>query len=156
MPTVAPPRFRRAGPTDAADDRGPTTSTALATEFACQWLDIRGFDAHNEKSEQVFPEFPALRGAMYEEAVRFFLDLFQNDGSLLEVIDTDHTFLNESLARHYGISGVSGPQWRRVEGVKNAGRGGVLGMAALLSKQSGDIPHQPDSPRQLAAQDAPG
>jgi Protein of unknown function (DUF1592)/Protein of unknown function (DUF1588)/Protein of unknown function (DUF1585)/Protein of unknown function (DUF1595) len=110
---------------------------ALATEFACQWLDIRGFDRHNEKSEQFFPEFPALRGPMYEEAVRFFVDLFQQDGSLLEVIDTDHTFLNEALARHYGIAGVSGQAWRRVEGVKMAGRGGVLGMAALLSKQSG-------------------
>lgn len=110
---------------------------ALATEFACQWLDIRGFDLHNEKSEQVFPEFAALRGAMYEEAVRFFLDLFQQNGSLLEVIDSDHTFLNEPLARHYGISGVSGQQWRRVERVKKQHRGGVLAMAALLSKQSG-------------------
>ena len=110
---------------------------ALATEFACQWLDIRGFDRHNEKSEQVFPQFPALRGAMYEESVRFFSDLFQRNGSLLEVIDTDHTFLNEAMARHYGVKGVSGPEWRRVEGIKAQGRGGVLGMAALLSKQSG-------------------
>jgi hypothetical protein len=110
---------------------------ALATEFACQWLDLRGFDQHNEKSEQVFPEFAALRGAMYEEAVRFFLDLFQRNGSLLEVIDTDHTFLNEPLARHYGIAGVTGQEWRRVEGIKKQDRGGILGMAALLSKQSG-------------------
>jgi hypothetical protein len=110
---------------------------ALATEFACQWLDIRGFDRHNEKSERVFPEFAGLRGAMYEEAVLFFVDLFRNNGSLLEVLDTDHTFLNESLAKHYGISGVRGPHWRRVNGVKQQSRGGVLAMAALLSKQSG-------------------
>ena len=74
---------------------------------------------------------------MYEEAVRFFIDLFQRDGSLLEVIDSDHTFLNEALAKHYGISGVSGAEWRRVDGVKAQARGGVLGMAALLAKQSG-------------------
>ena len=110
---------------------------ALATEFACQWLEIRGFDRHNEKSEQAFPEFAALRGAMYEEAVRFFIDLFQRNGSLLEVIDSDHTFLNEPLARHYAISGVTGPLWRRVDGIKAQARGGVLGMAALLAKQSG-------------------
>jgi hypothetical protein len=109
----------------------------FATEFACQWLDIRGFDQHNEKSERVFPEFAGLRAAMYEEAVLFFTDLFRGDGSLLEVLDADHTFLNEALARHYGIPGVAGPEWRQVEGVRRQARGGVLGMAALLSKQSG-------------------
>ena len=110
---------------------------ALATEFACQWLEIHDFDQHDEKSEQVFPEFAALRGAMYEEAVRFFTDLFQRDGSVLEVLDADHTFLNEALARHYGIPGVTGPEWRRVDGVKAQARGGVLGLAAMLAKQSG-------------------
>ena len=83
---------------------------ALATEFACQWLEIRGFDQHNEKSEQVFPEFARLRGAMYEEAVRFFVDLFRRDGSVLEVLDADHTFLNEALAKLYGIPGVDRPR----------------------------------------------
>ena len=110
---------------------------ALATEFACQWLEIRGFDEHNEKSEQVFPEFPKLRGAMYEEAVRFFVDLFRRDGSVLDVLDADHTFLNEALAKLYGIPGVTGPDWRRVDGVKAQARGGILGMAAILAKQSG-------------------
>ena len=81
---------------------------SLSTEFACQWLDIRGFDTHNEKSEKIFPQFAGLRGAMYEESVRFFDDLFQRDGSILEVLDADHTFVNEALAHHYGIPGVSG------------------------------------------------
>jgi hypothetical protein len=110
---------------------------AFATEFACQWLEIRGFDEHNEKSEQVFPEFPKLRGAMYEEAMRFLLDLFRRDGSVLEILDADHTFLNEVLARHYEIPGVAGPDWRRVDGVRAQARGGILGMAAILTKQSG-------------------
>ena len=109
----------------------------LATEFACQWLDIRGFDTNNDKSEQVFPEFAALRGAMYEEPVRFFVDLFQRDGSVLNILDADYTFMNPALAKHYGIKGFNGPGWERVEGVKAHGRGGVLGMAATLSKHSG-------------------
>lgn len=110
---------------------------ALATEFGCQWLDIRGFDTFNEKSEKVFPQFAALRGAMYEESIRFFMDLFDRNGSVLDVLDADHTFVNEALARHYGIPNVEGPDWRRVDGIKSLGRGGILGMATLLSKQSG-------------------
>ena len=49
------------------------------------------------------PRSLGLRGAMYEESVRFFTDLFQNDGSVLDILDADHTFLNEPLAEHYGI-----------------------------------------------------
>ena len=115
------------------DDR----ARALATEFACQWLDIRGFDTHDEKSEQTFPEFAKLRGAMYEESVRFLTDLFRRDGAILDVLDADHTFLNGPLAKHYGIAGVEGPEWRRVDGIRAQHRGGILGMATLLSKQSG-------------------
>ncbi len=110
---------------------------ALATEFACQWLEVRNFDEHNEKSEQVFPEFAALRSAMYEESVQFFIDLFQRDGSLLEVLKADHTFVNDKLAEHYGIPNVAGPEWRRVDHVQDYGRGGVLGMASVLSMQAG-------------------
>lgn len=115
------------------DDR----ARALATEFACQWLDVRGFDEHNEKSERIFPQFVALREAMYEESVRFFVDLFARDRSLLDVLDADRAFLNEPLAKFYGIPGVTGPAWREVSGVKARGRGGVLGMASVLAKQAG-------------------
>lgn len=110
---------------------------ALATEFACQWLGVRDFDAHGEKSEQVFPTFNALRGDMYEESIRFFVDLFQRDGSLLEILDADHTFLNEALATHYQIPNVSGSEWRRVDDVKKYGRGGILTQATTLAQQSG-------------------
>ena len=109
----------------------------LATEFACQWLHIYDFDSLDEKSERHFPTFAGLRGAMHEEAILFFTDLFQNDGSVLSVLDGDHTFLNEALAKHYGIPGVTGPEWRRVDGVRKYGRGGILGLAATLAKQSG-------------------
>src|SRR5207247_3241526 len=80
----------------------------LATEFACQWLHVYGFDALDEKSERHFPTFAALRGAMYEEAIRFFTDLFQRDASVLSILDADHTFVNEALAKHYGIPCVTG------------------------------------------------
>ncbi len=109
----------------------------LAIEFACAWLHIHDFESLDEKSERHFPTFASLRGPMYEEAIRFFTDAFQNDASVLELFDTDHTFLNESLALNYGIPGVTGPEWRRVEGVKKFGRGGILGLSATLAKHSG-------------------
>ncbi len=109
----------------------------LGVEFGCQWLHIHSFDALDEKSERHFPTFASLRGDMYEEAIRFFTDLFQSDASVLSLFDADHTFVNEALAKHYGIPSVSGPQWRRVDGVRKYGRGGILGMSATLAKQSG-------------------
>lgn len=109
----------------------------LATEFACQWLHIHEFDTLDEKSERHFPEFAGLRTDMYEESIRFFTDLFRRDASLLTLLDSDHTFLNQRLARFYGVEGVEGEGWRRVEGVRSHGRGGILGLATTLARQSG-------------------
>ncbi|MCI0744467.1 MAG: DUF1592 domain-containing protein [Verrucomicrobia subdivision 3 bacterium] len=109
----------------------------LATEFGCAWLHIHGFDELGEKSERHFPTFTALRGAMYEESIRFFTDLFQNDRAVLNILDADYTFLNEDLAKHYEIAGVKGAEWRRVDGVKKFSRGGILAHATTLAKQSG-------------------
>jgi hypothetical protein len=108
----------------------------LATEFACEWLHIHDFQSLDEKSDRHFPTFASLRGPMYEEAIRFFTDSFQNDASVLALFDTDHTFLNDSLAKHYGIPGVTGAEWRRVDGVRKYGRGGILGLSATLAKES--------------------
>ena len=116
------------------DDR----ARALAIEFGTQWLHVRGFDEFNEKNEKLFPTFDAhLRQAIYEESILFFQDLFQNDRPVTALLDADYTFLNERLAKHYGIPGVVGPQWRHVEGVKKYGRGGILGLASVQAKQSG-------------------
>ena len=109
----------------------------LATEFACQWLHIYEFPVTEMKSEQTFPEFNGLRGDMYEESIRFFTDLFQQDAALLSVLTADHTFVNERLAKFYGIDGIAGEDWRRVEGLRQHGRGGILGLSATLAKQSG-------------------
>ena len=109
----------------------------MAVEFACAWLHIHGFDELDEKSERHFPTFAALRGPMYEEAIRYFTDAIQTDAPVTAWFDSDHTFLNGALARHYGIPGVTGDAWQRVSGVRAYGRGGILGMGATLSKQSG-------------------
>jgi hypothetical protein len=110
----------------------------LATEFGTQWAHVRDIRHNREKNEKLFPTFDDnLRQALSEEAVRFFEHLFQADRPLREVVDADWTFLNETLARHYAIPGVAGPEWRLVEGVKQYGRGGVLALGAVQAAQSG-------------------
>lgn len=111
---------------------------SLAIEFGTQWIHVRGFDQHNEKNERLFPTLNAeLKSAIYEESIRFFQDLFQADRPITDLLDSDATYLNELLAKHYGIPNVSGPEWRRVEGVKRYGRGGLLGLASVQAKESG-------------------
>lgn len=111
---------------------------ALAVEFGTQWIHVRGFDDLKEKNERLFPTFTAdLRTAIYEESILFFQDLFQADRPVTALLDADATFLNETLAKHYGIPGVVGPQWRRVEGVRKYGRGGLLGLASVQAKEAG-------------------
>ena len=111
---------------------------SLAIEFGTQWIHVRGFDELKEKNEKLFPTFDAnLRKAIYEESILFFQDLFQSDRAVTQILDADYTFLNETLAKHYGIPGVTGPQWRRVEGVRKYGRGGMLGLASVQARQSG-------------------
>jgi hypothetical protein len=109
----------------------------LATEFAAEWLHVHDLRENHEKNEKLFPTFDDnLRTAMYEETVRFFVDMFQNDRTVVGLINADYTFLNEPLAKHYGIPNVTGPDFRRVEGVQKYGRGGLLGMGSILAKQS--------------------
>jgi hypothetical protein len=74
---------------------------------------------------------------MYQESVQFFTDLFRHDRSMLNLLEADYTFLNGTLAAHYGISGVEGEEWRRVEHVRQYGRGGILTQASVLATQSG-------------------
>jgi hypothetical protein len=110
----------------------------LAVEFATQWLHVRHIQQNREKNEKLFPTFnDDLRQTLFEESVLFFQDLFQNDRPLQDILDSDATFLNEALAKHYCIPGVVGPQWRRVSGVKQYGRGGVLALGSVLTTQSG-------------------
>ena len=111
---------------------------AMAIEFGTQWLKVRGFDELKEKNERLFPTFDAgLRKAIYEESILFFQDMFQSDRPVTSLLDADYTFVNETLAKHYGIPGVSGPEWRRIDGVRKFGRGGVLGLASVQTKEAG-------------------
>jgi hypothetical protein len=109
----------------------------LAEEFGARWLGVRDFATNHGRNLKHFPEFtPALRDALAEEPVRFFEDLLMNDRPVADVIDADAVVVNDVLARHYGIPGVKGPEWRRVEKVADYGRGGMLGFGAVLAKQS--------------------
>ena len=117
------------------DDR----SRALATEFLGNWLDFRRFEEHNSVDRGRFPTFDdALRRAMFEEPVRFFLDVAREDRSVLTLLDADHALVNPALARHYGMpEPLGGPDaWARVEGARTFGRGGLPSMAAFLTKNS--------------------
>jgi hypothetical protein len=73
---------------------------------------------------------------MQEETTRFFIDLFQHDRSLLNLLDADYTFVNGPLARHYGLTPET-ESWQRIEGVQAHGRGGILAFASTLARQSG-------------------
>jgi hypothetical protein len=109
----------------------------MAEEFGARWLGVRDFVANHGRSLKDFPEFtPAVRDALAEEPVRFFEDLLINDRAVSDVIATDAVIVNDVLAKHYGIPGVTGPEWRRVEKVAAYGRGGLLGLGAVLAKQS--------------------
>ena len=110
----------------------------LAIEFACHYLHIHDFDTIEEKSQKYYPEFADLRSDMYEESILFFTDLFQQDASLLSLLDADHTFVNQQLAEFYGIEGIPGEGWHRIGEMRQKhGRGGILGLATTLAKQSG-------------------
>ncbi len=113
----------------------------LAEGFAGQWLDIRRFEEHNGVDRGRFPAFTnELRGAMYEEPIRFFVDLAGRDGPVLDLLDADHTFVNPILARHYGMPvpdpGPGPDGWARVDGAARYGRGGLLPMSAFLTASS--------------------
>jgi hypothetical protein len=109
----------------------------MAVEFGCMWLHIRDLDQLDEKSESHFPEFASLRADLYKESILFIADMLRNDGAVMDMLNADHTFLNENLAKFYGIDSVSGAQWRRVDGIRKDGRGGILALGATLAKQSG-------------------
>jgi hypothetical protein len=111
----------------------------LATEFGGNWLDFRRFEGHSGVDRDRFTAFTdELRQAMYEEPLRFLVDLIQRDASVLDVLYGEHTFVNATLAAHYGLpQGNVGPDaWVRVDSVGSYGRGGLLPMAVFLTQNS--------------------
>jgi hypothetical protein len=112
---------------------------ALALEFGGNWLDFRRFEEHNAVDRERFPTFTNdLREAMFQEPLRFMTDEFQNDRSVLDLLYGKYTFVNATLAQHYGMTDVkvSGDDWVRVDNADRYSRGGLLPMAVFLTKNS--------------------
>lgn len=130
-------RLRAPGVLEAQVQRmlGDERSAALAENFAGQWLETRNLDSLTPDPER-FPEWgPELREAMKAETRIFFESLLRENRPLSEFLDARFTFLNERLAKHYGIEGVKGPKFRRVE-LDTEERGGILSHASVLTVSS--------------------
>jgi hypothetical protein len=107
---------------------------ALTKNFAGQWLQIRNLQSMTP-DPGTFPGFDEeLRAAMLKETELFFDAIVKEDRSILDFIDSDFTFVNERLARHYGIPGVKGNSFRRVQ--LTGERGGLLTQASILTVTS--------------------
>jgi len=110
-------------------------SEALATRFASQWLRLQDTE-DNQPEPYLYPDFTGqLRDDLVRETQLFFDDLVRGDHSLLELFGADYTFLNERLAQHYSITGISGEQFRRVS-YPDEMRRGVLGHGSVLQLTS--------------------
>jgi len=104
---------------------------ALVTNFAGQWLYLRELKNANPDSRE-FPDFDDnLRQAFQRETEMLFESILREDRSVLDLLDADYTFVNERLAKHYGIANVYGPDFRRVPVPRDARRG-LLGQGSML------------------------
>src|SRR5207302_9434127 len=98
-----------------------------------QWLELRILDDY-EVDPRRFPGFDRyLRAAMKQEAETFFQNLVTEDRSILELLDSNYTFVNEKLAAFYGIPNITGSTFRKVDLTAATHRGGVLTMAGVLT-----------------------
>jgi len=126
-----------------ADDR----ARGMVLEFMGNWLDFRRFDNHNGVDRGQFPTFSdTLRQSMADEPVEYILDLLRRNGSILELLQSDHMIMNGPLSQHYGIGAIPAEatnRWERVEEASKIGRGGLLSMAVFLTQNS---PGQRTSP----------
>ena len=110
-------------------------SKTLIDNFAEQWLHLRNLKNSNPDLS-AFPDFDDnLRQAMKEETELFFDSIMREDRSVMDLLNADYTFVNERLARHYGIPNIYGSRFRRVA-VPNEARRGLLGQASILTVTS--------------------
>ena len=108
---------------------------ALAEKFGGQWLQFRALESLTRDRDK-FPDFEDyLRLSMRRETELFFETIVRDDRSVLDFIDGRYSFLNERLARHYGIPNVSGPEFRQVD-LTGTPRGGVLTQGSVLTVSS--------------------
>jgi hypothetical protein len=105
---------------------------ALVDNFAGQWLQIRNLSQMTPAKEQ-YPDFDEdLRVAMEKETELFFESIIREDRSVLDFINSDYTFVNERLAKHYGIQGIKGDRFQKVS-LKGTRRGGILTHGSILT-----------------------
>ena len=104
--------------------------------FAGQWLYLRNLAA-TVPDARLFPDFDDnLRQAMQQETELFFESIVKEDRSVMDLLGANYTFLNERLARHYGIPNVYGSHFRRVTLPADSMRGGLLGQGSILTVTS--------------------
>jgi hypothetical protein len=110
-------------------------SKAIVDNFAGQWLQLRNVPSWRIDPDK-FPSFDdSLRDALRKETENFFAYIMREDRSALDFLDADYTFLNERLAKHYGIPGVRGSYFRKVA-LTNPERGGILTQGSILTVTS--------------------
>jgi mono/diheme cytochrome c family protein len=108
-------------------------SESLVTNFAAQWLYLRDITA-KQPDEILFADFDeTLRTAMQRETELFISSVFREDRSVLDLLRANYTFLNERLARHYGVPNIKGSYFRRVTFPDGSVRGGLLGQGSVLT-----------------------
>jgi mono/diheme cytochrome c family protein len=106
-------------------------ASALGERFALQWLNVDRLGTEVRPDPKKYPEFdPELNAAMRTELTMFFNHLLRTDGSLIDLIQSDYTFVNHRLAELYGIPGIDGTDFHEVQ-LTDTNRGGILGMAAV-------------------------
>lgn len=111
-------------------------SSALVTNFASQWLHLRNLDSITPDM-RLFPDFDDnLRQAMRRETELFFESILREDRSVLDLLRANYTFVNERLAKHYGIPHVYGSRFRRVALDEGSWRGGLLRHGSILTVTS--------------------
>jgi len=111
-------------------------SRSLVENFAGQWLQFKNIDVMKPDGEKFADFDEALRYSMRRESELFIENIVRQDGSVLDFLDANYTFLNERLARFYGIPGVTGPQFRKVDVSGTLRGGGVLSHASILTISS--------------------
>jgi hypothetical protein len=108
-------------------------SMSLVTNFAAQWLYLRDLEA-KRPDEILFPDFDeTLRRSLLRETELFLDSVFRENRSVLELLTASYTFLNERLARHYGLPNIKGSHFRRVALPEGSVRGGLLGQGSVLT-----------------------
>jgi mono/diheme cytochrome c family protein len=111
-------------------------SRALVTNFASQWLRLRNLDSITPDM-RLFPDFDDnLRQAFRQETELFFESILREDRSALDLLRANYTYVNERLAKHYGIPHIYGSRFRRIELDEDSGRGGLLRHASILTVTS--------------------